>query len=56
VVSDFGLIEAVESGLVKIPFLAKMNLSAPSAFGLWRDEPVNALDYQQAIRKEWDEE
>jgi metal-responsive CopG/Arc/MetJ family transcriptional regulator len=24
------------------------------AFGIWKDSPVNALDYEDKIRKEWD--
>lgn len=26
-----------------------------SAFGLWRDNKQDGLDYQQELRKEWDE-
>ncbi len=47
---------ANETALSDLRNVLLSKLSQPPAFGLWRSEPVDALAYQKALRKEWDEE
>jgi predicted transcriptional regulator len=35
-----------------VGFLAR-NAEVDAAFGLWRDQPIDGLDYQRKAREEW---
>ena len=52
---DFLEIEG-ETELADFRNLLLKKLSPPPAFGLWRKEPVDAIAFQQSLRKEWEDD
>ena len=53
--ADF-LVIAGETEQADLRNMLLAKLSPPPAFGLWRKEPVDAIAFQQSLRKEWDHE
>jgi type III restriction enzyme len=47
---------ANETGVADLRNILLNKLSQPPAFGIWRNEPVDALAYQKKLRGEWEDE
>jgi hypothetical protein len=47
---------ANETALADLRNILLQKLSQPPAFGIWRNEPVDAIAHQKALRSEWEGE
>ena len=46
---------ADESSLADLRNILLKRLAHPPAFGVWKNEPVDAIAYQRKLRSEWEE-